>query len=79
MKYLCLDCDRFFEEPRKCRETHGLDTPPYEYFYVCPYCEGSFIEAIRCDICREYIIGKYIELDNGIRICEDCYVERSVK
>ena len=28
--YICLDCGRIFEIPRKHIETHGLDSPPYE-------------------------------------------------
>lgn len=78
MKYLCLDCGMLFDEPRKCRETHGLDTPPYEYFYVCPNCEGSFIKAFKCDMCGDYITEAYIELVDGKRVCRNCYTEENI-
>lgn len=38
-----------FQEPKHYIETHGLDTPPYEHFTVCPHCGGAFVEAHRCD------------------------------
>lgn len=42
--YKCLDCDCIFENPKKFIERHGLDTPPYEEFFGCPVCGGSFEE-----------------------------------
>ena len=73
MEYICLDCDGLFTEPRKCVETHGLDTPPYEVFYICPYCGGDYAEAHECNVCGHYIHGEYIKLVSGERICENCY------
>ena len=70
---ICLDCRRLFEEPKQCVETHGLDTPPYEVFYVCPYCGGDFIEARKCDSCDEFLTTTYVKTDNGERYCENCY------
>lgn len=75
MEYICFDCDRIFTEPKRYVETHGLDTPPYEIFYVCPYCGGDYAEAYECDMCGHYINGSYVKLKNGKRICESCYTE----
>ena len=36
--YVCKECGHLFEEPRKMVERHGLDSPPYEEFNVCPSC-----------------------------------------
>ena len=73
--WICLDCRETFEEPKRYVETHNLDTPPYEIFYVCPYCNGNYVEAHMCDMCGYYINGEYIKLVSGERICEDCYTK----
>lgn len=44
MRYRCEDCGREFDDPAKWVERHGLDTPPYEQFYGCPYCYGNYEE-----------------------------------
>ena len=77
--YICLDCDTIFETPRQYIETHGLDTPPYEAYWGCPKCGGAYIETYECDRCGQYIVGDYIEFDNGLRICDDCYESKSVQ
>ena len=53
--FICVDCGCVFQEPKQVVETHGLDSPPYEIFTVCPKCGGSFVEAKRCDHCTNYI------------------------
>ena len=72
--FICLECGTLFEEPEYWTETHGLDTPPYEHCCGCPSCSGAFTETYRCDSCDEWIVGSYIKLENGERICEDCYI-----
>lgn len=42
--FQCSECEREFEEPKKYVEKHGLDTPPYEEYFGCPYCGGYFEE-----------------------------------
>lgn len=71
--YICLDCYKLFEIPKKYTETHGLDEPPYEKFTGCPYCGGTYVEAKKCDICNSYITNEYIVTKNGNTYCEDCY------
>lgn len=70
--YTCCDCGETFEEPREYVETHGLDGPPYERYYGCPYCGGSYADAIRCDGCGEYITGTYVVIGDE-RFCEGCF------
>ena len=62
-----------FQEPKHYIETHGLDTPPYERFTVCPHCGGAFVEAHRCDCCGEFITADYVVVQDGKRYCEECY------
>ena len=76
--YLCIDCGALFEEPRRIIETHGLDTPPYEVWNVCPECGGGYVETMRCNICDEWITGDYIELDDYSVVCECCYVVKNI-
>ncbi len=44
--YECLDCGYIFEEGDQVlyKERHGLDSPPYEQWWVCPKCAGAFKE-----------------------------------
>lgn len=76
--FICLDCGRIFEEPKRWVETHGLDSPPYEKWSGCPACGGAYANAITCDICGEYITGTYAKVSDGQRICEECYIEREI-
>lgn len=73
MSYICLDCEEIFEKPKLYIETHNLDTPPYEEFYLCPYCGGDYAETYECDECGHWITGEYIKTASGQRICENCY------
>ena len=77
--YLCLECKGLFEDPVKYQDTHGLDSPPYETFYGCPYCGGAFVETKMCDICGSYIEGKYAVIDDYQFVCEECYVIKDVE
>lgn len=70
--YICLDCFRCFDEPQYWKETHGLDSPPYEQMSGCQFCGGAYVEAYECDCCGEWIRGDYIKTDNGERYCENC-------
>jgi DNA-directed RNA polymerase subunit RPC12/RpoP len=74
MEFICFDCNRTFENPRRYVETHGLDTPPYETSYACPYCGGDYARAYECDECGHWIVGEYIKTARGRRICENCYI-----
>ena len=71
--FVCYDCSSTFDEPKIWTETHGLNTGPYESLAGCPHCGGAFTETYRCDACNEWIVGPYIKLNSGERICEECY------
>lgn len=71
--FVCVDCGCVFYEPKMIVETHGLDSPPYEIFAVCPKCGGSFTETKRCDHCDEYITDEYVEIETGRCYCSECY------
>lgn len=71
--FVCYDCGTTFYEPKVWTETHGLDTGPHETLVGCPHCGGAFTETYKCDACNEWIIGPYIKLNSGERICEECY------
>lgn len=73
MDFICIECLETFEHPREYIETHGLESPPYEVSYGCPYCGGNYTEVHKCDECGHDIDGPYIKLMSGERICENCY------
>ena len=76
--YLCLDCNKLFEEPRRYVETHGLDYPPYESWKGCPECGGAYVETFECAQCGRWITGDYIDVD-GTLICDGCYHIKSIE
>ena len=76
--YLCLGCGDLFDEPKKYIETHGFDYPPYEVWYACPYCDSEYVETERCAQCNEWIEGKYVELDDGTMVCDNCFILKDV-
>ena len=71
--FVCLDCDKLFEEPKHYIETHGLESPPYEEFEGCPYCGGTCVETYRCDCCGQWLVGSYVKTKEGFRYCDNCY------
>ena len=73
--FICLDCGHIFSEPRHYTETHGLERPPYEEWFGCPKCGGSYTKAHTCACCDEWIGCSYIKLENDERICENCYTK----
>lgn len=77
--YICLYCEKVFEEPGHYVEHHGDYEMPGEIFYGCPFCDGSYVEAIECDGCGEYIVGDYIETADGNVYCEECYMFKNIE
>ncbi len=69
--YKCLDCGHLFEEGEQARvrETHGLDTPPYEEYSVCPRCKGDYQEVEPCKICGGY------DVKIGEEYCDECMID----
>lgn len=72
-KYTCTSCGLTFDNPLHYVEVHGLDYPPYEDFYECPYCGGRFVETTICKSCGNAITDKYYTVvTTGDRYCRDC-------
>ena len=66
MAFKCYDCERVFDEPKFMKEAHG------ETLVCCPYCNGSFDKAKKCEICGEYFFDDEL---NGGCVCDDCIEE----
>ena len=73
MMYRCVNCGNLFEEGEQAvwKETHGLDSPPYEKFSGCPVCRGDYEEVHQCKECGDWHTDD--ELYEGW--CEDCLRE----
>lgn len=49
MYWKCSRCGLSFERPQGLKEEDGLDSPPYRYTYVCPYCHSDDYDEYRAD------------------------------
>ena len=77
--FVCLDCGCVFDEPERYVDTHGLDSPPYEVWYGCPYCGGAYRETYSCDACGNWIdTDTYVEIGDE-RYCENCFTIRKLE
>lgn len=70
--YLCLNCNGLFEDPEITYETHGLEIPPYEKIFMCPYCGGDYCTTQKCIECGSYITDQFAKTSSGW-ICNECY------
>ena len=73
--FICNECGFVFDEPKEFYETHGLSTPPYEKWLLCPNCdETDFSEAIECSRCGELMSEKFAKSDDSLQpLCDVCY------
>lgn len=79
MTFICRECEQIFERPKKYTEVHGLEYSPYEEYYGCPHCGGSFVETIRCDECHVWIDGEYVELQHSkAYVCDRCFTLHNI-
>ncbi len=77
---ICVECGALFERAKVVFERHGMDTPPYEELFVCPYCESTDIhQSHRCNVCGDWITGSYVETVDDNRICDGCYTKHDVE
>lgn len=70
--FYCKKCGYEFNRAQKRYERHGLMSPPYEKYYVCPNCgSGDFVEKVitHCRCCGARILG-----DEDIYCSERCRV-----
>ena len=77
--YVCLECNCIFDEAKHYTETHGLPYPPYEEWYGCPVCGGTYVDAINCDYCGLCVTGEYIKLNDNTIVCENCYEVKNIE
>lgn len=72
---ICNECGELFEKPSVIKETHGLETPPYEEWFVCPHCEETNISnAVECSHCGEWISELDARLGDNLQpLCDTCY------
>lgn len=71
--YRCEDCGMIFLEPREHLEMHNLDSPPYEHFWGCPRCGGSYSRLYKCDYCETLFVSDGIITGDGLSYCDACY------
>ena len=73
--YICKECGDIFDAPaveyNERLEHFGI--PCVEEVVVSPCCKADYKEAKKCVVCEEYIIGKYVSVIDGQKICENCY------
>lgn len=70
--FLCLDCEKLFEDPQEYIDTHGLCYPPYETKSGCPNCGGAYVETMQCEACGAWITGECVKLRDNTVVCEEC-------
>ena len=68
--YRCKDCNRKFEIPKKVIETHGQTAPPFEVFYLCPFCNSTNFEKIIVGYCR--CCGRRLNKPSDYYCSESC-------
>ena len=76
--FVCIDCGEIFSTAKHYTETHGLEREPFEEWFGCPCCGGAYTTAYECDMCGHWIVGDYIKLVSGERICENCYTKYEI-
>ena len=77
--YVCKECGNVFDRPfriTECLEFFGQ--PCVREEFCSPCCKASYEQSQPCAICGEVICGDYIEMANGERICDSCYVRKTI-
>lgn len=75
MTYKCLECGYIFGKPKKIIEdrTPGGAFEGFDFIYkVCPYCNGEYDEAVKCDECGQYDYEKSTLYFKDKRLCKNC-------
>ena len=50
--YYCRNCHSEFETPKIVTEKHGLTSPPFETFCVCPFCRSTDYKEMTVKYCH---------------------------
>lgn len=79
--FICNECGCTFEKPvyRKVQVSEFFGFPTEEWQYLSPCCDADYIKTKRCSLCGSYITSKYISTENGLDICNECYVQRDIR
>ena len=78
-KGFCLAMNLYDGEDPAGSEDYYFETDPHDLFTVtdprmaCPE-KARMFKSIPCDVCGEKAAENHIHLENGKRLCEDCYV-----
>lgn len=75
--FVCTNCGYLFEEPCEWEERHGFSHGPFERWRGCPKCYEPYVEAHKCDSCRDWIDGEYIKVGDK-RYCSNCYIHYEI-
>ena len=70
--YQCEECNRRFEMPKKVIETHGQTSPPFEVFYVCPFCNSTSYKKIKIKYCK--CCGRRLNNSNDNYCNDNCRI-----
>ena len=68
--YHCKDCNRKFDKPKKYVETHGQTSPPFEVFFLCPFCNSTNFKKIEIGYCK--CCGRRLNNPTDFYCCEGC-------
>lgn len=68
--YYCKNCRSEFESPEIFRETHGLSSPPFENFCVCPFCKSTDFKEMEIKYC--HACGARLYGENGDYCNDSC-------
>lgn len=77
--YICKECGSYFTEPYISKnDSECRGSIFYETTTSSPCCFADYNPAVKCNVCFEYIFGRYIKYFDDRSwghkyICEDCY------
>lgn len=79
--FRCAYCGTIFDKPNTVVMKHGLDTPPYETWQVCPTCKEpvyieGYVECTKCGV--KMLVGTEMAVVGENKYCPDCYEIKNV-
>lgn len=71
--FYCNDCGALFKELATIKEVVD-DEMGYLEYRGCPHCRSDqIVQAVQCDLCREYVTEDYVILNDGTVACANCH------
>lgn len=72
--YKCFNCGAVFDELVRYQEHMDYERQTYSIYYGCPNCRSDDVDqAVKCDLCGEYVTEDYVVLKDGTVACNDCF------